>query len=546
MSATRSLAPFALLTAFCLAGACSSNSSDTVEKEDGGVRVVDVCPEGGGGGGVTTQSLTVDKTGQSTVSQEWVAFHIEIPYAGSDFHSLISGLIGANAQAGKFIQNQEVSPGVYLGAVADPSTPEQSRISLAFDDGTPVHRTLALVPASFTVGAIFATTIDAAVTTMQSEEAASPGSSESYLLQYQVTSPMGGTFSLGVHGVLGVFSLVLDVATPPTNLAVAKIGTPATSTTPYDLINGTVYFHSSQDDFDYFVQHAYGADATAGQNFQDFSLVPHTWLRLTVTPHLSQKFVNVAFQVLANDGTRTPVAQAPASILAGKAFQTLVDHNMSTMSAQESKKAGSSYPWSAPFYYDDPQGGGVVEVDATGAAGVFVLDYTVQSPRHVLTEVPFNAYEPVTIVPPEAGVTAACNKLGNPGIVSAAEGAFDITFGVSDVIMSSDAGGPLVGPIFCSTYKQSDVTVAGPNPGAVALQNFSVASASFQPGAPAPHYLTGNLPDGEYQILCGQDLKHNGNIGFGDPVTLPVGGFTIACNVNPITVQFALLDPQGG
>ena len=29
----------------------------------------------------------------------------------------------------------------------------------------------------------------------------------------------------------------------------------------------------------------------------------------------------------------------------------------------------------------------------------------------------------------------------------------------------------------------------------------------------------------------------------GDPVTLPIGSFPIACNLNPVTVQFALLDP---
>ena len=101
-----------------------------------------------------------------------------------------------------------------------------------------------------------------------------------------------------------------------------------------------------------------------------------------------------------------------------------------------------------------------------------------------------------------------------------------------------------MGDIFCSIYKAKDVTVTGPNPGVVSLQDFSIKNASFEKGAAAPHYLTGNLPDGEYQILCGQDITHMANVGFGDPVTLPIGGFTIACNVNPVTVQFALLDPQ--
>ena len=55
--------------------------------------------------------------------------------------------------------------------------------------------------------------------------------------------------------------------------------------------------------------------------------------------------------------------------------------------------------------------------------------------------------------------------------------------------------------------------------------------------------------EGAYQILCAQYLVGNdagtdANVEQGDPVTLPIGGFTVACNVNPVTVQFAILDPQ--
>jgi hypothetical protein len=79
----------------------------------------------------------------------------------------------------------------------------------------------------------------------------------------------------------------------------------------------------------------------------------------------------------------------------------------------------------------------------------------------------------------------------------------------------------------------------------VALQSFVVPNASFETGAPVPHYLTGKLPSGSYQILCGQDITHQGgNIGFGDPVTIPISPIPLACNLNPITVEFALLDPQ--
>jgi hypothetical protein len=50
--------------------------------------------------------------------------------------------------------------------------------------------------------------------------------------------------------------------------------------------------------------------------------------------------------------------------------------------------------------------------------------------------------------------------------------------------------------------------------------------------------------DGDYQILCFQDRTGSGNVAMNDPVTLPIGSFPIACNKNPVAVQFALLDPE--
>ena len=103
---------------------------------------------------------------------------------------------------------------------------------------------------------------------------------------------------------------------------------------------------------------AYGEGATSGQNFNDFQLIPHTWLRLTVDPHLTQQFVDVSFDVVTLANARVHVANAPASVLAGGTFQALVDRSMSTMITQEAAMAGSSTPWTVPFYYSDPNGGG--------------------------------------------------------------------------------------------------------------------------------------------------------------------------------------------
>jgi hypothetical protein len=473
----------------------------------------------------------------SSTSSEWVGFHEEVPLQPSAFHALASGLFGSDAQAGNFTSDS-IANGLTISAVADPSTPAQSRITFAFDDGgTP--RTLAVVPASYQVGAVFVSTIDVALATMQADEAQQPGSGESFFIQYQVSSAMGGNLSFGVRAGGGVYTLVIDISSPHTSLQTGQLGQAASNAGPYDSIVGTVNFHLTKDEFDYFVDHAYGDGATGNQNFSDFALVPHDWLRLTVTPHVTDGYINVDFQVLLADGTRIDLANAPASINAGDAFRALVDRNMETMLEQETAAKGSSTPWSAPFYYDQPTGGGTVEVLAQGALGVFQIAYAVQSPQHALVDVPFLPWKQVTLPAPDA---TTCDQLGDPNITLAMQGTFNMTFSASSVIQNNPMG-PLTGTIYCSIYHASDVDVSGPKPDAISVQDFTVASADLL-ATPAPSFVSNVLLDGDYQILCFQDRLGTGNVAMNDPVTLPIGSFPIACNENPVDVEFALLDPE--
>src|SRR6185312_8429444 len=110
--------------------------------------------------------------------------------------------------------------------------------------------------------------------------------------------------SFGVRAALNVYTLVVDVTSPHTGLTPSMIGKPVDTFAPYDTVAGTVWFHLTKDDFDFFVQHAYGAGATSKQNFDDFQLIPHDWLRLTVDPHLDQQFVDVSFDVVTLDKKR--------------------------------------------------------------------------------------------------------------------------------------------------------------------------------------------------------------------------------------------------
>jgi hypothetical protein len=493
-------------------------------------------------GSCPTTTTDGGATATAPPANEWVSFHVEVPLQAADFDPLASGLFGADAQAGKLIAKHVLSPGMFITSAAETQTPAQVRLTLSFDDGTNPDRVVAVAPGSFATGGVFISTVDAAMATMQADEAASPGSSESWYLEYRVTSAQGGRLSFGVKGNLGVFTLVVDVTSPHTGLTSAQIGKPIDTFSPYDTVAGTVGFHLSQDEFDFFVAHAYGVGATSNQNFNDFELLPHTWLRLTVDPHLTEQFVNVGFDVITVGGKRIHVSNAPASVLAGGTFQALVDRNMTTMTNQEAAKAGSSTPWQVPFYYNDPNGGGVVQVIANGALGVFQIAYSIESPQNPLKDVPFVAYEPVAMIPADASTTVSCADLGDPNIKLALTGTFNITFSASSVILKNPHP-PLQGTIYCSLYHAADINLSGPLPGAVSLQDFTVPNADLA-AMPAPTFTTDPVSSGTYQVLCFQDLLGNSMPSKGDPVTLPIGSYPMECNENPVDVEFALLDPQ--
>ena len=479
---------------------------------------------------------------EADVAEEWVAYHAEVPLVPADFDALASGLFGSAAQAGMFSAEKQIAPGVFMVAGADTSAAGQARLALSFDDGNGnTRRALAVAPVSFAVGEVFITAVDAALAKMQADNVKSPHSGEEFYIEYRVHSSNGGSLSFGVRGNMGVYTMVLDVSSPHTSLDAAHIGQPATSDSPYDTVAGTVWFHLSKDDFDFFVDRAYGAGAAGKQNFNDFALDPHDWLRLTVEPHLDQKFVNVGFQVLSTDGKRVDVAKAPASILAGDAFHSLVSHSMLLTRNAEKAMPGSSIDWQAPFYYDNPNGGGVVQVIAESKSGVFDIAYAIESPRHKLVDVPPVKYQDVMFPPPDPNASASCEMLGGK---PAPKGVFVISFIASNVVKKSpDLMNPLMGTISCSVYKASDVNIGGPLDGAVSQLDFSVANADLS-GMTPPMFTTSVLWAGDYQILCGQDINHDGKVDFGDPVTLPIGAVTVACDVNPVTVEFALLDPQ--
>jgi len=369
-------------------------------------------------------------------------------------------------------------------------------------------------------------------------------------LEYHVASPHGGDLVLqtendGAHTVLR-----FRTSAPQTSLAPGMVNTPAFTGDPYESLAGTVFFELGRDEFSFFTNRAYGISSGALQNFRDFQLHPHEWLRLTVTPELENEDVNVAFEVITVDGRRVPFAQAPASIVAGEQFQENVFSLVDTMNAEEAAMPGSSTAWEAPFYYDDPEGGGVVSVIAHGEHGVFSIAYAVAAPARPLVDTEFVPYQGMVNIPDHVPTPQTCTDMGSSDALS---GTFMVRFDASSTVRNSPSAPPtLAGPVWGSVYRASDVTITGPNDGALPVANFHFESIDVQGGVTTMEYtIDGSLPGGQsYQLLGFMDTDGNADPmdpgpDVGDPVMIPIGGFPMQCAQQHITAEFALLLPAG-
>ena len=484
---------------------------------------------------------------------EYVGMTFEVPITTeADFLAIVDPIFGAAAHGGTFHVEHEIHGGVFLTTMADSRTPTQAIVTLDMRPPADPHhvmRTILQVPVSFTYGSVYIDAVRAALATTASVVAGGDAM-EPWHLEYHVASPHGGdlviqTDYVGAHAVVR-----FRTAAPQTSLAPGMVNTPAFTGDPYETLSGTVFFRLDRDEFSFFTNRAYGVSAGALQNFQDFHLLPHDWLRLTVTPQLANRDVNVAFEVITVDGRRVPFAQAPASIVAGEQFQENVFSLVDSMNAAEAATPGSSTAWEAPFYYDDPTGGGVVSVIAQGNHGVFSIAYAVAAPARALVDTDFVPYQGVVNIPDHIPTPRTCAELGS---VDALSGVFMMRFDASSTLRSSPTTpSPLAGPIWGSVYRSADVTITGPRPGTMPVASFHFEGVDISAGASAMEYTIDTpLPGGQqYQILGFMDTDHNATAAdpgpdVGDPVMIPIGGFPMQCAQQHITAEFALLLPAG-
>lgn len=481
---------------------------------------------------------------------EFVGMRVKKKIDAAGFLAFVSPIFGEDARSGRFHQAWQVQPGLTLTVEEDPRTAEQVilRLDMAPAEGE-VPRTVLRVPVSFAYGSIYIDAVKVALDNA-ARTLAEEGEMDPFNLDYTARSARGGRVMIRVDFAAGAPSLVFEVEHPQTSLTAGEVNKPAFDGDPYETLGGTVWFELGRSEFDFFSTRAYGITPGFRQNFADFKLLPHDWLRLTVNPLLSQGMVDVNFDVVTLDGRRIPLARAPASLLAGEQFQKNVLRLVDNMLDQEAIEPGSSDEWVAPFHYDDPNGGGVVEVIAQGAAGKFRIAYTVESPVNLLQDVEFVDYRGKVDVPADIpDKVTSCEELGS---VRAPVGRFELRFRASTTVINDrNRDGPLGGRVVGSIFRAEDVTISGPKDGAVSVANFDFPDVVMNGAESRDTFpIPVDLAAGAYQILGFMDIDANSSPedpdpDAGDPVFIPIGSYALECAVHPVEVEFAILLPAG-
>ena len=534
MRSSRFLGAAALL----LLGSCGDNGS----------------PAPAADGGLDASVSTTPVLRPRSTPIEYVGLTVEKPITADAFAAFVGGLAGDAVRAGHGHHDLALQPGLLLSADVDPRTADQ--VVVALDMVPPgagaARRPVARVPLSFAYASVYLDAVRAAFEETTAR-LASHRDTQPWHLELNTTSVNGGHLTLvAAYDPVNGASMAVSTENPHTSLRPGQVNRPAFEGDPFETISGTVSFELSRDEFAFFTNRAYGVTSGAAQNFHDFQLEPHNWLRLTVTPRLADQVVDVAFEVLTVDGRRVPLARAPASYIAGDQFQQNVFRLVDDMNAQEAAAHGSSTAWTAPFYYDDPAGGGVVTVVAHGRRGVFSIDYAVESPTHTLRDVPFVPIQSDLVLPRE--LPTVSNSCADMDSSTALRSHVRLRFAASSTVRSSPSlHSPLRGPVWFDVYRAQDVTITGPNAGAQAVTSFHFDDVDLTNPAVSPEFdLPGELGAGAHQILGFMDVNHNadadgGNASpdTGDPVTLPIGSYNVQCAQQTLTLEFALLLPPG-
>lgn len=349
-------------------------------------------------------------------------------------------------------------------------------------------------------------------------------------------------------------SMKVGAATPPTGTDRGRTNTPATAGVAYSQLTVEITTNTSRDEFEYFANRAVGRGGAPVPAIEDFEIPSHPWLHVSIGSNVTDQSITTTLQGVSRDGVRYELGRATSTVADSIRFVdstlNLVDSALTGFppAAPDAVSGDVETPaWTAPFTATDtaqPAGATAATLQATLSAGVGPdLELTLRGSTiyDLLDDVEYTASSTDAEFEPAPQSPTACGELGS---IDAGGGRFVLTFALAPGLAKALSGVDIIGTVYGAQYEGADVVGGQPRPGAAALGVFAINDVNLTSGTSDPNPLESLGSAGPYQFFGFLDANGNANptnpqADAGDLVLRPISPYTLRCDEQPISLEFA-------
>jgi hypothetical protein len=528
----------------------AENTSTTAGTEGSSLcePTVNETPDAGGDG---TPTPTVGSNPYENTIVEMIS-----PTTSTEFENTWGAIIGPDALAalaspGAAAIPVELTPGMTMVAMPDPSSPDQIRLQFTSEPVAEVYPEAVLfadVAVSTDLAGLFYDVALGALATAEREDRAE-GALDDFDLGIILHDDAGGQLTWEVRSRGGEPQIRFEIASPRTSVLPGRLNSAFEegavwermwARAPLALDFGTIRtvllsgVASNNDGGE-------GVSAgVCGSSDIDATTAPHSWYQFCVD--VGGDVVEVQLGFKNREGTYRQLALAPATVPAA-ALWSLIGDRVATSSI-----GGVAPPtFRVTFDYSDPEFQGAARIDLERAGDRYQMWHTqVSPPRELVAGPGVPLPDPAQLDPGTPTIDGdPCELVGG---VEADAGQFVLTFVANPSLASfSTLEFPVSGRVYGALYPADVVGLTGPIEGAVAADSFEF-DLTISEEISSFRYETGDMPAGEYKVTAFLDLDddvdpNDVNPESGDPAVLQFAGTTLRCDRQLQVVEFTVAVP---
>lgn len=455
---------------------------------------------------------------------------------------LLSPLIDLTDQA-----RLELASGAHIDSAQAPDANDQLVLSLSTEKATAEGNQAILV--AVPSDAVRLKQFDGIMRTaleLNAEADASGTPNDPLSLSYSVDSPNGGMLALDVEDLPGLPpQMTVRAESPTVRTTPERLNRPALDGSPLDHIRVVITTAASVSDIAFLADRALGLSAADTPPVRDVSVSRHGWAHVSTTRDATNGIVSASVDAVTDDG-RFLIGSGSTSML-------LADNLVRSAAAQdrhmrevEASAPGTSAPWATTLSMtsgaeSDGTNANTFDVSVSGGAGQTSVKLDLSTTFDGLDDVDPVAIQGVTPKSKaESGRKPTCSDIGAK---EGNSGVFQVQFAITTSLRRVLGEGAVSGNAYLFQWEASDLAGVAPRPGTTSRSTVTIGNLKFAKTNPKPQRLPNTAVTGVYDFTGFLDRNLNADPSnpvpdTGDLLIVPVSGYELVCDVQPITVEF--------